>query len=170
MFRSSRATKVESGSERGGARQSSAGSLSPAPAPAPTWSAATQSPAPDTRRADGPAGGGEQQSAGQPGPGQPGPGEQGAGTGGEKPRKDRLAGSIYAGIAVILIILIVVIDFILQNLDRVDVHLFVTQFHLPIGVMILLGAIGGALLVLLVALFLHFRQMRREHRRKAGAN
>jgi len=51
--------------------------------------------------------------------------------------------SLIAG-ALILILLLV---FILQNLDSVEVRLFFWEFHLPLGVAVLLSVIGGALVM-----------------------
>ncbi|MFD6156727.1 lipopolysaccharide assembly LapA domain-containing protein [Nocardia sp. NPDC060256] len=48
------------------------------------------------------------------------------------------------------LILIVLLVFILQNLDQVDVGLFFWHFSLPLGVAVLLSVIGGALVMALV--------------------
>ncbi|MBF6354682.1 DUF1049 domain-containing protein [Nocardia higoensis] len=54
--------------------------------------------------------------------------------------------SLIAG-ALILVLLLV---FILQNLTSVEVSLFFWEFHLPLGVAVLLSVIGGALVMALV--------------------
>ncbi|WP_306307550.1 LapA family protein [Nocardia tenerifensis] len=64
--------------------------------------------------------------------------------------------SLIAG-ALILIVLLV---FILQNLDQVDVGLFFWHFSLPLGVAVLLSVIGGALVMALVG-GLRILQLRR---------
>ncbi|MFI9407380.1 lipopolysaccharide assembly LapA domain-containing protein [Nocardia sp. NPDC052316] len=68
--------------------------------------------------------------------------------------------SLIAG-ALILIILLV---FILQNLDQVEVGLFFWHFSLPLGVAVLLSVIGGALVMALVG-GLRILQLRRVAKR-----
>lgn len=149
MFRTSRGERVST-------EQSSAGSGSgqphPYPAATPPWGPAPQGPG----TAAGPVNGPVQEDP------------RSLPAGGTKPRKRTLAGSVYAGIAIFLIVLIVVLVLILQNLEQVKVHLFWADFSLPIGILVLLGAIGGALVVLLISLFLHFLQLRRTRQQRAG--
>lgn len=89
--------------------------------------------------------------------------------GGEAPtpppiEKSKLSGSVYAGIAAVLIILVAVLDFILQNLETANIHFFSAHFRLPVGVVVLLGAIGGAVIVLLICLYQFVRMRRAIHR------
>jgi uncharacterized integral membrane protein len=74
----------------------------------------------------------------------------------------------YASIGVVLLILIVVLDFIIQNLDEATIHFFSASFRLPIGILVLGGAIGGGGIVLLVSLF-RVLQLRRTTRRQQQA-
>lgn len=148
MFRTSRG-------ERASAEQASAGSSSQPqsyPAPAPPGGPAPQSSGSATGPVNGPVG----------------DDPRGPAAGGAKPRKRTLAGSVYAGIAAMLIVLIVVIVVILQNLKEVKVHFFWADFSFPIGILVLLGFIAGALTVLLISLFLHFWQKHRARQQRAG--
>jgi uncharacterized integral membrane protein len=149
MFRTSRGERVS-------AEQASAGSGSgqprPYPAAAPPWGPASQGPGSATGPVNGPVG----------------DDPRGPAAGGAKPRKHTLAGSVYAGLAAFLIVLIVVLVLILQNLKEVKVHLFWADFSVPIGILVLLGFIAGALTVLLISLFLHFRQLHRARQQRAG--
>ena len=152
MFRTSRdARRGESGSEGSRSAQTPPSGSSPSPgypasAPPPPWGP-PQSAGTGTGPVDGPV-------------------EPDHPTEGSGKKKPTLTGSVYAGIAVILIILILVIDFIAQNLNKVDIHLFWTKFTLPVGIMVLFGAIGGALLVLLISLGLHFRDLHRARQKR----
>ncbi|WP_405165917.1 lipopolysaccharide assembly protein LapA domain-containing protein [Nocardia sp. NBC_01499] len=60
------------------------------------------------------------------------------------------AGNTWIALIAGALILIVLLVFILQNLDRVDVSLFFWHFSLPLGVAVLLSVIGGALVMALV--------------------
>jgi uncharacterized integral membrane protein len=73
-------------------------------------------------------------------------------------------GSLIAG-AVVLILLLV---FILENTQSVKVSLFGASGHLPLGVALLLAAIGGALLVGIVGAA-RIVQLRRHVRRRRTA-
>ncbi|WP_330229408.1 lipopolysaccharide assembly protein LapA domain-containing protein [Nocardia sp. NBC_00508] len=64
----------------------------------------------------------------------------------EKPLASR-TGYAWTGLVVGVLILVVLLIFILQNLDQVDVHLFFWNFSLPLGVTVLLSVIGGALVM-----------------------
>ncbi|MGQ4597522.1 lipopolysaccharide assembly protein LapA domain-containing protein [Nocardia sp. R6R-6] len=57
------------------------------------------------------------------------------------------AGYAWTGLVVGVLILVVLLIFILQNLDQVQVHLFFWDFSLPLGVTVLLSVIGGALVM-----------------------
>jgi uncharacterized integral membrane protein len=73
-------------------------------------------------------------------------------------------GSLMAG-AVVLILLLV---FILENTQSVKVSFFGASGHLPLGVALLLAAIGGALLVGIVGAA-RIVQLRRHVRRRRSA-
>ncbi|MFE9575923.1 lipopolysaccharide assembly LapA domain-containing protein [Nocardia sp. NPDC006044] len=59
-------------------------------------------------------------------------------------------GNTWIGLIAGALILIVLLVFILQNLDQVQVGLFFWHFSLPLGVAVLLSVIGGALVMALV--------------------
>jgi uncharacterized integral membrane protein len=84
------------------------------------------------------------------------------GTGGDIPRTRTSAAfkSLIAG-AIVLILLLV---FILENTERVKIAYFGVGFHVPLGVALLLAAIGGALVVGIVGTA-RIVQMRRHVRR-----
>lgn len=63
-----------------------------------------------------------------------------------KPLSSR-TGYAWTGLVVGVLILVVLLIFILQNLDEVEVHLFFWDFTLPLGVTVLLSVIGGALVM-----------------------
>jgi uncharacterized integral membrane protein len=67
-----------------------------------------------------------------------------------------------------LVILVIVLDFIVQNLREATIHLFSLHFRFPIGVLVLAGAVAGGAAVLLVSLF-RVIQLRRSARRQAKA-
>jgi uncharacterized integral membrane protein len=69
--------------------------------------------------------------------------------------------SLIAG-AIVLILLLV---FILENTESVKISYFGVGFHLPLGVALLLGAIGGALIVGIVGTA-RIVQLRRHARRR----
>jgi uncharacterized integral membrane protein len=69
----------------------------------------------------------------------------------EKPypgeRQTRLSGA-WTALVVGLVILVVILVFILQNLQSVEVHLFVFQGELPLAVALLFAMVLGAVVVL----------------------
>ncbi|MEU8900123.1 lipopolysaccharide assembly protein LapA domain-containing protein [Nocardia sp. NPDC048505] len=86
----------------------------------------------------------------EPGPATP-PAKQSLGT---------RTGWAWTGLTAGAIILIVLLVFILQNLGSVTVSLFFWEFNLPVGIAVLLSAIGGALLMACVG-GLRILQLRR---------
>jgi len=97
---------------------------------------------------------------------------------GEEPldvRRTRTSAA-YVGMGVGLLVLILVIIFIVQNLHDDSVHFITASFRLPMGVIILISAVAGALIVLFVSLArvaqlrLAARRHRRLHRQQAGAS
>ncbi|MEV5835987.1 lipopolysaccharide assembly protein LapA domain-containing protein [Nocardia sp. NPDC052112] len=59
-------------------------------------------------------------------------------------------GQTWVGLIVAALIGIVVLIFILQNLEQQRVDLFFWNFSLPVGILVLLSAIAGALVMALV--------------------
>lgn len=60
------------------------------------------------------------------------------------------AGYAWVGLVAAAVLGIVVLIFILQNLTQAQVQLFTWQWNLPIGVLVLLAVIMGALVTALV--------------------
>ncbi|TSD93531.1 DUF1049 domain-containing protein [Skermania sp. ID1734] len=56
----------------------------------------------------------------------------------------------WTGLVVGIIVLILLLVFILQNLDTVQIHLYFWDVSLPLGVTVLLSAIVGALIMTVV--------------------
>ncbi len=75
------------------------------------------------------------------------------------------AAALWTGLIVGAVILVLLLVFILQNLDSVPVDLFVWTFDLPLGVAMLLAAIAGAL-VMALAGGVRILQIRRAAKRK----
>lgn len=61
--------------------------------------------------------------------------------------------ALWTGLVVGAVVLIVLLVFIVQNLDSVAVQIFVWQIDLPLGISMLLAAIAGALVMALVGGF-----------------
>jgi uncharacterized integral membrane protein len=59
------------------------------------------------------------------------------------------AAALWSALVVGFLILILLLVFILQNTDSTTVHLFAWSYSLPVGVAILLAAVGGGLLTFL---------------------
>lgn len=78
-------------------------------------------------------------------------------------------GAAWAAIAVAAVVLVVLLVFILQNLQQVQVQFFNVQARLPVGVLVLLSAAGGALLVLVLgaARMVQLRWLARRDRQAA---
>jgi uncharacterized integral membrane protein len=56
------------------------------------------------------------------------------------------AAALWAALIVGFLILILLLVFIMQNTDSTTIHLFGWDWHLPVGVAILLAAVSGGLL------------------------
>lgn len=82
-------------------------------------------------------------------------------------RRTRVSG-VWTAVAVGAVLLILLLIFILQNLQTVDVTYFGASGELPLGVAVLLAAAVGALLVLMVgaARILQLRTSARRERRR----
>lgn len=126
------------------------------PTPAPADPATTADPTPDLGR---PAAGGTADLSGPSGTsGTAGP----SGTQ-RRPSTRTRASTTYAGVAGALLVLVLVLIFIIQNLHQTSVHFFTADFRLPTGIVILIAAVAGGLLVLLAsgARVLQLRRMAR---------
>ncbi|MBF6329374.1 LapA family protein [Nocardia transvalensis] len=73
-------------------------------------------------------------------------------------------GSAWTALVAAAILGIILLIFILQNLDQVQLTLFFWSFHLPLGVTILLSVIAGALVMALVGGY-RMLQLRRAAKR-----
>ena len=68
-------------------------------------------------------------------------------TPGPEPRQVTRAGMVWAAVASALAVLILLIAFILQNQDYVQVKFFGLQGAVPLGIALLIAAVGGGVLV-----------------------
>ncbi|MFB9685920.1 LapA family protein [Amycolatopsis plumensis] len=82
----------------------------------------------------------------------------------KRARPTRISGTWVAVIAG-LVVLIVLLIFILQNLDSVTVHFFGAEGSLPLAIAMLFSAIGGAALVALIG-GARILQLRKQARRR----
>lgn len=64
--------------------------------------------------------------------------------------KHTRTGATWSGLVVGLVVLLVLLVFILQNLDSVTLELFAWEFTVPLGVTLLFAAIAGAVIMALV--------------------
>lgn len=74
-------------------------------------------------------------------------------------------GYTWVGLVLAALLGIIVLSFILQNLDNVDLHLLFWDFSLPLGVTVLLSVIVGVLLTALVG-GARIMQLRRAAKRR----
>ncbi|SFW60748.1 LapA family protein [Amycolatopsis australiensis] len=81
-----------------------------------------------------------------------------------KIKRTRISGTWVAVIAGLLV-LVVLLVFILQNLDSVTVHFFGAEGSLPLAIAMLFSAIGGAALVALIG-GARILQLRKQARRR----
>ncbi|SDK81675.1 Uncharacterized integral membrane protein [Lentzea albidocapillata subsp. violacea] len=81
----------------------------------------------------------------------------------KKLRPTRISGT-WVAVLVAIVVLIFLLVFILQNGDNATIHFLWGQFSLPLGVALLFGAIGGALLVAVVGAA-RILQLRRQAKR-----
>jgi uncharacterized integral membrane protein len=103
----------------------------------------------DTETAQSPAGTGEVLPATEPAaaePPYPASPEPSPATGPE-PRQVTRAGMVWAAVASALVVLILLIAFILQNQDYVQVRFFGLQGSVALGVALFIAAVGGGVLV-----------------------
>jgi uncharacterized integral membrane protein len=80
-------------------------------------------------------------------------------------RRTRFSG-LWVTVTVAAVVLLVLLVFIIENGQRVDIGFFGAHGHLPLGVAMLLAAIGGILLVAIPG-YGRILQLRRALRRAA---
>ena len=81
----------------------------------------------------------------------------------KKLRPTRISGT-WIAVLVAIVVLIFLLVFILQNGETATIHFLWGQFSLPLGVALLFGAIGGAVLVAVVGAA-RILQLRRQTKR-----
>ncbi len=97
-------------------------------------------------------------------PVRPAPAEPASAKPAGKARPTRISGTWVAVIAG-LVVLVVLLVFILQNLDPATVHFFGAEGSLPLAIAMLFSAIGGAVLVALIG-GARILQLRKQARRR----
>jgi uncharacterized integral membrane protein len=83
----------------------------------------------------------------------------------KKLRPTRISGT-WIAVLIAIVVLIFLLVFILQNGGNATIHFLWGEFSLPLGVALLFGAIGGALLVAVVGAA-RILQLRRQAKRTA---
>jgi uncharacterized integral membrane protein len=75
------------------------------------------------------------------------------------------AGALWTALFVGFLVLIVLLIFVAQNIDSVPLHLFGWSWSVPLGIAILLAAVGGGLLTVAVgtARILQLRRVAKKH-------
>ena len=63
--------------------------------------------------------------------------------------KHTRVGATWTGLVIGIVVLVLLLVFILQNLDSVTLEMFVWEFTLPLGVTLLFAAIAGAVIMAL---------------------
>ena len=81
-------------------------------------------------------------------------------------RRTRMGG-VWAGLAIAAVVLVFLLVFILENGQSASIGYFGAHGHLPLGVALLLAAVGGALLVIIpgTSRMVQLRLAARRHRR-----
>jgi lipopolysaccharide assembly protein A len=76
------------------------------------------------------------------------------------------AGGVWVGLALAALVLLLLLVFILENSQKANVGYFGMHGHLPLGVALLLAAVGGALLVVIPGSWriVQLRRTARRHR------
>jgi uncharacterized integral membrane protein len=85
----------------------------------------------------------------------------GGDTAGRRKVRSSLAGSTWVALIIGALILVLLLVFILQNMDTVTLHMFAWQWNFPIGVGMLIAAVGGALVMASVGV-VRIVQLRRQ--------
>jgi uncharacterized integral membrane protein len=113
----------------------------------------------------------ENRPAGPPQPPAPSPGQQPPLSPGQLPaqhvvRRTRVGG-VWVATALFAVVLLLLLIFILENGQRVDIGYFGAHGHLPLGVALLLAAVLGVLLVVIpgTGRIVQLRILARRHRR-----
>ena len=112
-----------------------------------------------------PPAGSVQQPGGAP---QPGAAQQAAGPSRHRALRRTRTGGVWVGLALSAVVLLLLLIFILENEQRVDIAYFGAHGHLPLGVALLLAAVAGALLALIPGT-VRIIQLRRTARRHHAA-
>jgi uncharacterized integral membrane protein len=81
-------------------------------------------------------------------------------------RRTRISG-LWVGLTIAAVVLLVLLVFIIENGQRVDISFFGAHGHLPLGVALLLAAICGVLLVAVPG-YGRIMQLRRALRKTAN--
>ena len=115
----------------------------------------------------------QQPGTAQPRPWSPGPAagrppEQPAGPSRHRALRRTRTGGVWVGLALSAVVLLLLLVFILENGQRVDIAYFGAHGHLPLGVALLLAAVAGALLVIIPGT-VRIVQLRRTARRHHAA-
>ena len=83
--------------------------------------------------------------------------------------KHTRTGATWTGLVIGILVLVLLLVFILQNLDSVVLELFVWEFTVPLGVTLLFAAIAGAVVMALVG-GVRILQIRRAANRQRKLN
>ena len=86
----------------------------------------------------------------------------------DSPTRRTRTSTAWTSVVIGVIVLIVLLVFMLENTESVKVSFFGANGHLPLGVALLLAAVGGALLVAMVAIA-RIAQLRLRARRAANS-
>lgn len=115
---------------------------------------------------------GVEPGAEKPGPGEPprAPSTEPARTPGPEPRQVTRAGMVWAAVASALVVLILLIAFILQNQDYVQVKFFGLQGSVALGVALFIAAVGGGVLVAIAGAARIIQLRLAAHRQRSRAN
>ena len=98
---------------------------------------------------------------------QPGTAPQPAGPSRHRALRRTRTGGVWVGLALSAVVLLLLLVFILENGQRVDISYFGAHGHLPLGVALLFAAVCGVILVVLAgtARISQLRTTARRHRR-----
>jgi lipopolysaccharide assembly protein A len=99
---------------------------------------------------------------------QPGAAQQTAGPARHRALRRTRMGGVWVGLALSAVVLLLLLIFILENEQKVDIAYFGAHGHLPLGVALLLAAVAGALLALIPGT-VRIVQLRRTARRHHAA-
>ena len=85
-----------------------------------------------------------------------------------EPRQVTRAGMVWAAVACALVVLILLIAFILQNQDYVQVKFFGLQGSVPLGIALFIAAVGGGVLVAIAGAARIIQLRLAAHRQRVG--